>query len=150
MDLTLHTLGLRRYLGDVRVTGEVLYVKPTGRVWDVLNQDPSSNKFQSLGAALEVATYKGNWVYTAGYNVWYNNIYDRKGQALGHSLSLPAHRFYSHDMNLGLRWAHDSWIWRAEVHRVQGTSTLPFTSSPSLPSERRNYTFISTSITYKF
>ena len=150
MDLTLHTVGLRRYLGDVRVTGEVLYVAPSGKVWDVLDQDPSAEKFQSLGAALEVAVYKGNWVYAAGYNVWYNNIYDRKGNGLGHSLGLPAHRFYSHDINLGVQYTNDAWVWRAEVHRVQGTSTLPVTSNPSLPAERRQYMFVSTSITYKF
>lgn len=150
MDSVLHTVGVRKYFDDWDLTFEALFIEQNGTVWDQLQPNPNNKRFKPFGGSVEARYHAtANLTYYVGYNVWHNNFYDRRG--MGNNLGLPAHRFYSQDVNVGFKWSfHDDWILRSELHHVKGTSTLPIVSNPNLPADRGRYWFISASITYRF
>ena len=151
MALQIHTVGVRRYFNGWDLTGEVMKVNLRGEMWNILRRTPSQQRLQPMGASIQARVLLDqNWTVFAGYNVWFNNIYDRRGEGLANVVGIPQHRFYSKTAVVGTKYQNDTWVWRAELHHVNGTATLAVTDNSSLPSTKGRYTFVSTSLTYKF
>ena len=74
-----------------------------------------------------------NWSGLLRYDSFTANVNDRDGKRSAALTGLPKHRFYAHDLTVGLRWEFiRDWLLVSEYHSVWGTAWLSPVDNPAL------------------
>lgn len=84
------------------------------------------------------------------YDARFSNARDRDGRAAAAQHAMERHRFFAHDVTLGLGWTFarhwGAWI---EAHRIYGTATAPLVDNPAGADDPR-WTLLSVMLGYRF
>lgn len=87
---------------------------------------------------------------TVRYNVLYLDNDDRKGLN-NPALGLPSHLAFTKDWMLGLRWdITNSWMVRAEYHRINGTAWTPAADNPDRSQTSQYWDLYGVQLSFRF
>lgn len=146
LKMGLHYLSAQFYfLNDFDFTVEGVAGKQHGSLSDKLQ---TSDK---TPAAFNVAVRwaKGAWTVTGAYNQFAGGIHAVPSDGIQSPRREDFMPEDHRDLNVGVKYMRGKWTYKAEVHRIQGTSSLTLMDNPNGPVSA-NWTLFSTSVSRSF